>query len=176
MSDVRSRSSEDGVSVPRPLTSVICLKLRACLNKSGAAAALKQGALAGGAGGVTRHADVVWRMGGAGRESSDRGGRAREIELEGAGRHRNGRRRAHLHWQRNEDDFRGGACHHAGADDDTRRWLRNVEEVALGDRQLEFDITVLERGRLRADLELDAHDLHEVCGADGPHWRAVEQD
>src|SRR6266446_10646131 len=109
MTDVRCQESEFGGRSFRPPSSdlrhlfktVICLKLRACLNKSGAAATLKQGALAGGAGGVTRHADVVWRMGGAGRESSNRGGRAREIELEGAGRHRNGRCRAHLHWQRN---------------------------------------------------------------------------
>src|SRR5258708_32969575 len=94
----------------RPLTSVICLKIGACLNKSGAAAALQQGALAGGAGGVTGHADVVRRMGRARRKSPNRGGSAREVELEGAGRHRNGRRGAHLHWQRNEDDFRGGAA------------------------------------------------------------------
>src|SRR5579871_2197153 len=82
---------EDGFPSSVPLSSVLCFsEIRAGLNKSGAAAALQQRALAGSARGGAGHADVVRRVGGAGREGSDRGGGAGEVELEGAGRYRHG--------------------------------------------------------------------------------------
>src|SRR6266566_7844643 len=111
MTDVRCQMTDDRVqrtefssSVLWPPSSVLRLEIRACLNKSGAAAALEQSALAGSPGCVTCHADVIRRMGGAGRESSNRRRTAREVEPKGAGRHRDGRCRAHLYRQRDEDD------------------------------------------------------------------------
>src|SRR5215472_18420597 len=53
--------------------------------------------------------------------------------------------------------------------------LRNVEEVALGDCQFQFDVAVFERGGLRADLELHTHDLHEVRSAGSADRCRVEQ-
>src|SRR5215467_8145207 len=80
-------------SVLSPLSSVLYLEIRARLDEAGAATALEQGALACGPRSITRHADVVWRVGGAGREGPNCRCDAREVEFEGAGRNGDGRRR-----------------------------------------------------------------------------------